>query len=342
MSVDTLTDVFVTLEVEQQSTPLNLGMLAIFTPGTALGMKTYESAEDALANENDDNVQAVASGYFAQTDHATKLMVITYVDDVTAALDEYGSEGWEFGTVAGADVDDTVKSAFSNYIEGQAKQFFVLNLPATEETVTNAATISKQYFGNTRTIAFASGTDEGSSFNGVGALIGALGNETVGSITWKFKALTGIDVVDLTAAQVKKLHENGIFTYVAKGENKETSEGFTIGGQFIDDLHGDDWIKGSLEKELQNLLHSTAKLAYDAKGIAQIDATITGVLMQATTNGIILIDPDSGNGSYTVTTKSRSEVDATDISGRHYKGASFTYIRSGAIHDITVHGTVSL
>lgn len=339
---DTLTDVYVTLEVEQQSTPLNLGMLAIFTPGTALGMKTYESAGDVLANETDKNVQAVASGYFAQTDHATKLLIITYVDDITAALDQYGSAGWEFGAVAGANVNDTVKSAFSNYIEGQGKQFFVLNLPATEETVNNAATISKQYFGNTRTIAFAAGTDEASSLNGAGALVGALGNKVVGSITWKFKALTGVDVANLTAAQVKKLHENNIFTYVIKGDNKETSEGFTIGGRFIDDLHGDDWIKGSLEKELQNLLHSTAKLSYDTKGIAQIDATITGVLMQATTNGIILIDPDSGNGAYTVTTKSRSEADATDISGRHYKGASFTYVRSGAIHDITVHGTVSL
>lgn len=339
---DTLTDVFVTLEVQQQSVPLNLGMLAIFTPGTALGMKTYESAEDALASETDENVQAVASGYFAQADHATKLMVITYVDDVTAALDEYASEGWEFGIAAGVDVDDTVQTAFSNYIEGQAKQFFVLNLPATEETVDNAATINKQYFGNTRTIAFASGTDEASSLNGAGALIGALGNETVGSITWKFKQLTNVDVADLTAAQVRKLHENGIFTYVIKGVNKETSEGFTIGGQFIDDLHGDDWIKGSLEKELQNLLHSTAKLSYDAKGIAQIDATITGVLMNAVENGIILTDPETNAGKYTVTTKSRAEMSASDISGRHYNGASFEYTREGAIHDITVHGTVNM
>lgn len=339
---ETLTDVFVTLEVQQQSVPLNLGMLAVFTPGVSMGMKTYQSAEDALVSESDVNVQAVASGYFAQADHATKLMVITYVDDITTALNEYSGEGWEFAAVAGADVDDSVKSAISNFIEGQGQQFFVLNLPATEETVNSAETINKQYFGNTRTIAFASGTDTGSSLNGIGALIGALGNETVGSITWKFKKLTNVDTAQLTAAQVKKLHENGIFTYVIKGENKETSEGFTIGGQFIDDLHGDDWIKGSLEKELQNLLHSTAKLSYDAKGIAQIDATITGVLMTAVENGIILTDPDTNAGKYTVTTKSRAEMSATDISGRHYNGASFEYTREGAIHDITVHGMVNM
>ena len=45
--------------------------------------------------------------------------------------------------------------------------------------------------------------------------------------------------------------------------------------------------KASIETELQKLLSSSKKLSFDAVGIAQIDATVTQVLSQATNNGII-------------------------------------------------------
>lgn len=106
----------------------------------------------------------------------------------------------------------------SNYVEGKARRFYVTGLVATDETVTKAETIKQQFFGNQRTIVFASGADADGSNYGIGALIGALANQTVGSITWKFKNLVGVKAVNYNAAQVDKLHKNGIITYVKKQE----------------------------------------------------------------------------------------------------------------------------
>lgn len=337
----TLSDVEVTLDVLDPAVPLNLGILAIFTPGEADKLDTYTTQENALAEITDEKVKSVATGYFKQADHAASLLVITY-SDLETSLTSHIGDGWEFATLAGATVPDTDYTIIANYIEGRGKQFFVKGVPAIEETVTNSSNIAKQFFGNERTIMFATGAVDGDELFGVGALIGGLANELVGSITWKFKELTGLAAASLNAAQVEKLRKVGIITYVNKAGKAQTSDGITVSGEFIDNLHGDDWVKASVETALQTLLFNTDKLTYDAKGIAQIDAVITGVLLQATTNGIVLTDSDSGAGKYTVTTATRAESSDTDISGRHYGGASFQYTRSGAIHDMTVHGTVAL
>lgn len=176
----------------------------------------------------------------------------------------------------------------------------------------------------------------------MGALVGALANRTVGSITWKFKTLGGVKPVDLTASQISTLHDNGMFTYVVKAGAAQTSEGLTVSGEYIDNLHGDDWIKVNIESTLQALLNNTAKLTYDTAGINSIEASVTAVLMTATANGIILTNDDTGNGDFEVTTVSRANSDPADIAARKYNGLSFSYVRTGAIHSIKVHGTVTL
>ncbi|WP_439646763.1 hypothetical protein [Lacticaseibacillus saniviri] len=65
-------------------------------------------------------------------------------------------------------------------------------------------------------------------------------------------------------------------------------------------------------------------------------------MLQATANGVILINDKTGAGEYTVTAQSRDNTSAEDIAQRHYSGLSFSYRRSGAIHSVTVRGTVLL
>ncbi|MHA3065650.1 DUF3383 family protein [Lacticaseibacillus saniviri] len=345
MAINSLSDVEVSLTVQQPASPFNLGTLAIFMPGTANSSKTYLSIDDLSADIESADALSVARGYFAQAMHSKTLYVITYAD-LTTALDTYFVDNWEFAVLVANGTDHPVKDGdtmiLSNYVEGKARRFYVAGLPATDETVTMAETIKQQFFGNQRTIVFASGADVSGANYGIGALIGALGNQTVGSITWKFKNLVGVKAASYNAAQVDKFHKNGIFTYVKKAGIEQTSEGFTVSGEFIDSLHGDDWIKASLESDLQKLLSTSPKISFDGTGISQLEATATAVMLQATANGVILINDKTGAGEYTVTAKPRAETSAEDIAQRHYSGLSFTYRRSGAIHSVTVRGTVLL
>ena len=366
-----LSDITVKLNIETPSIPVNMGNLAIIVKGAKQNVETFGSYED-LQNAYGSNelLKQVANGYFSQDDHGDKLFVVTYTDVATAAS-AYYSNGWEFATVLPVDptapvviqpsngegteekqdaqstTADTTNEwadvvALSNFIDSKNERFAVVAKPATTETVENAADFKKKFGNSPRTIAFFSGTNQEEAEYGLGGLVGAVGNETVGSVTWKFRKVGGVKPVDLTVTQIEKLHESNIFTYVTKAGLDQTSEGKTLGGEFVDALHGDDWVKASLETRLQQLLSNAKKITYDDAGIAQIDATVTAVLTDATNNGIISINPETNAGQFTVKTASRAQSSNEDIAQRNYNGLQFSYTRSGAIHTVKVNGQINI
>lgn len=361
---NTLSDITVKLNVETPSVPVNMGNLALFVKGDKQNVEGFNSYEDLQkVYGSNDLVKQVANGYFSQDDHGNKLFVITYTDVATAAT-AYYSEGWEFATVIPGvkvvapsvgdqgkekeavtvdttnDLADTV--ALSNFIDGKKERFAVVGLPATNENVEKISDTKKAFGNSPRTIIFVSGTNQAEAEYGIGGLVGAVGNETVGSVTWKFRKIGGVKPVDLTVTQIQKLHENNAFTYVTKAALDQTSEGKTLSGEFIDALHGDDWVKASLETELQKLLSNSKKITFDSAGIAQIDATVTAVLTTATNNGIISENPETKAGEFSVYTASRAESSDEDVAQRNYTGLKFSYTRSGAIHTVKVNGQINI
>lgn len=364
---NTLSDITVKLNTETPSTPVNMGNLALFVKGDKQNVEGFNSYEDLQkVYGSNDLVKQVANGYFSQDDHGNKLFVITYTDVATAATAYYG-EGWEFATVIPGvkvvtpsentggdqnkekeavtvdttnDLADTV--ALSNFIDSKKERFAIVGLPATAENVAKIADTKKAFGNSPRTIFFVSGADQAEAEYGIGGLVGAVGNETVGAFTWKFRKIGGVKPVDLTVTQIQKLHENNAFTYVTKAGLDQTSEGKTLSGEFIDALHGDDWVKASLETELQKLLSNSKKITFDSAGIAQIDATVTAVLTTATNNGIISVNPETNAGEFTVTTASRAQSSEEDIAQRNYTGLKFSYTRSGAIHTVRVNGQINI
>lgn len=364
---NTLSDITVKLNTETPSTPVNMGNLALFVKGDKQNVEGFNSYEDLQkVYGSNDLVKQVANGYFSQDDHGNKLFVITYTDVATAATAYYG-EGWEFATVIPGvkvvtpsentggdqnkekeavtvdttnDLADTV--ALSNFIDSKKERFAIVGLPATAENVAKIADTKKAFGNSPRTIFFVSGADQAEAEYGIGGLVGAVGNETVGAFTWKFRKIGGVKPVDLTVTQIQKLHENNAFTYVTKAGLDQTSEGKTLSGEFIDALHGDDWVKASLETELQKLLSNSKKITFDSAGIAQIDATVTAVLTTATNNGIISVNPETNAGEFAVTTASRAQSSEEDIAQRNYTGLKFSYTRSGAIHTVRVNGQINI
>lgn len=364
---NTLSDITVKLNVETPSVPVNMGNLALFVKGDKQKVEGFNSYEDLQkVYGSNDLVKQVANGYFSQDDHGNKLFVITYTDVATAATAFYG-EGWEFATIIPGvkvvtpsentgddqnkekeavtvdttnDLADTV--ALSNFIDSKKERFAVVGVPATAENVEKIGDTKKAFGNSPRTIIFVSGTNQAEAEYGIGGLVGAVGNETVGSVTWKFRKIGGVKPVDLTVTQIQKLHENNTFTYVTKAALDQTSEGKTLSGEFIDALHGDDWVKASLETELQKLLSNSKKITFDSAGIAQIDATVTAVLTTATNNGIISVNPETNAGEFTVTTASRAQSSEEEIAQRNYTGLKFSYTRSGAIHTVRVNGQINI
>lgn len=171
------------------------------------------------------------------------------------------------------------------------------------------------------------------------AWIGKAGSAPVGSVTWKFKTLTGIQPMPLTATEVLEIHGLGANTYITKAGNDVTSEGKVVSGEYIDIIHAKDYVITSIEYAIQKLLNNAPKISYDDNGIAQLESVVKTVLQRAFNQGIIAADSD-GIGLYSTNFLSRSDVDAADRAARTYNDGTFSFELAGAIHQTTIRGTI--
>ncbi|MDF8368848.1 DUF3383 domain-containing protein [Weissella paramesenteroides] len=350
-------DVRVILDVINPASPINLGNLAIYVVADTANSENVipdtklHSVEDItnLGLSINASTEAVIKSFFAQDNHGETIYLYgieSSVDQSTTKekVETTLTDGWEFATVVSPSPLDSV--VLTNAIESYGRKLAVLGMDLKLSTakVSDIESITDApFYGNERTIVFLANREAGDTekYKGVGALIGALGNSQPGSITWKFKKLKGITATQVNGTVVAKATEIGALMYVYKAGAAQTSEGLSTGLEYIDNLHSDDWVRAEIESSIQNLLQTTDKLPYGAQGIAQLEAAVTTVLRTATENGVILVDPETNSGKFTVTAGSREEQAASDIASRSYKGLSFDYTRAGAIHDVTVHGTIA-
>ncbi|MCO7127815.1 DUF3383 domain-containing protein [Sporolactobacillus shoreicorticis] len=333
-------DVHVIINLVKPAALIGLGRILILAnkPGEST-FKSYTDLDSIKADYADTtNAYKKASAIFAQGSNRPDLIYIANYDPaadgdetpgykLTEAITAYAEKDWEFLILADAEQEDKVAAAPA--VEALGIKFLVVKI---EDEASRAA--FKTY---DRTIVFYHPVaDEHPD----AALVGACGSQTVGSITWKFKTLLGITPQDFTTAQVQAIHGDGAIAYVTKAGIPQTSEGIVGSGEYIDVIHSKDWIKVNMEHSIQVALSNAKKISFDNTGIGILEGQVTNVLQQAFTNGIIATDAD-GQPIYTITAKTRDEVDGTDIASRTYNGLSFSFELAGAIHQATITGEIS-
>ncbi|MCI3027688.1 DUF3383 domain-containing protein [Desemzia sp. C1] len=327
-----ISDVTVKITVQTPASVVGLGNPAIFVKGTTAGMKSYSDLEGLAADYAvGTGVYNKAKTIFAQLNKPAKVLVVTYAEGaVAAAADNAFYEDWHFALLA--EYNETDALALSNFVEEQNYKFVVLQVEMAEELL--------PYENNSLTIGLVH-SKPAEALDA--ALVGDAANATVGSITWKFRQnLAGITPDNINRTELDAIHAAGGIAYVSKAGVSQTSEGKTVGGEFIDAIHGEHWVKATIESRVQSLLANTDKLSFDANGIALLDAELTTVLQQAFINGIVDMVDESGEPDFAVVALQRADLDPADIAARNYKGLSFTYRRSGAIHSVAVTGTVEV
>jgi hypothetical protein len=301
--------------------------------------KAYSDLDSVKTDYADStNAYKKASAIFAQGSNRPDQVYIANYDPaadgestpgytLTQAIDAYADKDWEFLILA--DAEQTDKIAIAPKIEALGIKFLVVKV---EEEANRVA--FKTY---DRTIVFYHPVaDE----NPDAALVGACGSQTVGSITWKFKTLVGITAQDFNSSEVTAIHANGAICYVTKAGIDQTSEGITGSGEYIDVLHGKDWIKVNMENSIQTALSNAKKIAFDNTGIGVLEGQVTNTLQQAFANGIIAADKD-GQPIYSITALTRDEVSDADRASRTYNGLSFNFELAGAIHTATITGEIA-
>ncbi|MBC2077681.1 DUF3383 domain-containing protein [Listeria booriae] len=326
-----ISDVYVNIDIERPAAKVGLGRPLILVKNTAQDAKYQEyTSLEALAKDyaSDTKTYAKAKAIFLQQNAPDLVAVAPFNTDIATALEDVFSKSWHFVILAEYVAADAL--AISNLIEEHKFKFAVIQVP----TFAGAAQLKT----NSRTIVVVH-DKVGEHLDA--AWIGDTASATVGSVTWKFrKNLVGITASELTSAQVDEIHAQGAVAYILKAGVPQTSEGKTANGEFIDSLHGDDWVKSTIETRLQKALTDSDKVSFDTRGIAQLQSEVVAVLDEAFNNGIVDIDDETGQANYTVTALQRNELKEEEILARKYNGLKFRYKRSNAIHSATVYGTI--
>ena len=325
-----LTDVEVTINVASPAPKIGLGRPVIFVQKT--GTAEYKEYTTLAALQADYAVgtatEAKAAAIFKQDNRPDKVAVATYATDIKTSMALFYGREWHFALVASDAPADQLAAA--TFITDKDFKFLAVQVKTDVDR--------KALAGKKRTIIFDHDiADEHLD----AAAIGDLASRTVGSVTWKFKSLKGITGRYLNETQINTIDNDLAIAYIVKGGRGQLSEGWFADGSYIDDLHGQDWVKADMENEISYTLGNTAKVPYDARGIGAIEAAMTTTLQRGFNNGIIAM-LDGGLPDYTVTTLPRDQIDIQDRALRIYPGGSFEYGRSGAIHEARVTGVVKI
>lgn len=325
-----LMDVQVSISVLTPAPRIGLGVPLILEK--KVGVASYKEYFDltSLAVDYASTTAAYkkAAAVFAQKNRPNKVAVATYDTKPSDTLKMYADKPFHFVLMANDLQADQVEAG--GYMATQDFKMAVFQV-STQPALDALKTLKRVILYEHKTV--------GEHLDA--AAVGEIGSLPVGENTWKFKELVGVTPRTLTAAEIQALDSNNVNAYVFKAGKAQTSEGKTANGEYIDVVHGQDWIKADMENELQTSLQNAGKVPYDNRGINLLEAAVTTTLQRGFRNGIIAEKPD-GTADYSITAVPREQTDVQDRANRYYKGLSFRYGLAGAIHAAGVKGSINL
>jgi hypothetical protein len=166
------------------------------------------------------------------------------------------------------------------------------------------------------------------------AWMGKMFAKDPGSATWAYKTLAGVTADALTDTQITNIEASkGNYYTATKGLNL-TQEGWASSGRYADITRGIDWLTVRIQERLINLLANSDKIGYNQAGVDALENEVRGQLDEGIDND--LLEPD-----YTVTPTDPSTIASATKATRVYGSIDFAATLTGAIHKVTVTGTVS-
>lgn len=169
------------------------------------------------------------------------------------------------------------------------------------------------------------------------AWAGAVLPEDPGSETWKFKELSSVPTVRLTSTHKTNLRaRNGNAYELVSSNNEMTWEGTSASGEFLDVIRGIDFIDDDMTKGVLGALKKSKKIPFTNAGLAVIESEIRAALKRAVALNIL-----DGSVPFTVTVPRVADISDSDRALRRVTGIKFSARLAGAVHFVSLQGTVS-
>jgi len=157
-----------------------------------------------------------------------------------------------------------------------------------------------------------------------------------GAATMKFKTLTGVAPSPISDVEVAQITGKGCNTYVVIDSIPTTLEGTGPDGTFIDKTRGKDWLAATIKAFVFQGLSNLPKVPFTDPGIK----TAVGFLRQALDAGVqanfLAADPP-----FTTSAPLVKDIDPTVKALRRLPNVTFGATGAGALHGMTINGTIT-
>jgi hypothetical protein len=161
-----------------------------------------------------------------------------------------------------------------------------------------------------------------------------------GSITWAFKSLAGVTTKTLTTTQKNALEADDANHYQTVAGAAITRQGTVGTGEFIDIRHGMDALEARIKEDVFALMVNRGKIPYTTKGMDLIGTAIKAAMkaFEGDVDEPGLLVP----GSSVVILPDIEDVSTANKAARTLTNVRFSADLAGAIHAVTIVGTLTL
>jgi len=156
-----------------------------------------------------------------------------------------------------------------------------------------------------------------------------------GSATWMFKDFKAVPTYALDTGEFNTASAKNAMLYCLVAGVPTTFWGKVGSGEYIDIIHGCDWLKARIQNKVFADLKKNKKVPFNDTGIA----IVTGALRSALQEGI---DVAELLDDYDITVPSKADVPEDERGKRNLPGVSFTAPVQGAIHTTKIRGNITL
>lgn len=342
----TLIDEVVNITITRDSvgiTRADFGTILILgnsVPDINPNLKTYTSLSEVSTDYGTNTPEYfIAFHIFAQPIKPDKILIAQVIaDPAETFVQAYNrlslSHGEEFYAVVSTSLADVDVLAIAAVVETQSKIFATISADVDIKADANN-NILKQLNALNYNRTFLMYTETPTDWANA-AWLGRILPLQPGSATWAYKELIGVnDNSNLNSTERAniKLRKGNYFTELAGIE--VTFLGTMVSGEYIDVIHGLDWLESFIQENIAQLLIAAPKIPYNNNGIGLIENSLRASLQEGVLRGII-------NQDFIITVPDILNVSLADKAARLLKNVNFTATLTGAIQNIIINGSVTV
>ena len=166
------------------------------------------------------------------------------------------------------------------------------------------------------------------------AYFGKMLTKHPGTPTWKFKSLQAVPTYDLDEGQFTRTQEKNATVYCLVADVPTTFEGKVAAGEFIDVIHGCDWLEARIQALIFAKLVQVDKVPFTNAGIIMIVDELRRALDEAIRVQLL--------ADYEIGRPDAADVSPLEKGKRVLPDITFEGTLAGAIHAVQVRGVVKL